>query len=209
MPLICLFGPDGSGKSTLAKILAKRLSDEGFRVRVRWMRGTHTLASILAKLLSKFNTFKGPANPYYSITIPSELRRLWQLIEFFSAIPIILLKFILPSLLGFHVIAERYTPDLITWISLVTNDKHYLRRLEARFLLALASKASPRIYVIASLEELLRRDKNMKADFIKSQLELYESISKAIGAKTLDTTGRNVNESLDEILDYLGNSASG
>ncbi|MGB9622287.1 MAG: AAA family ATPase, partial [Candidatus Bathyarchaeia archaeon] len=49
MPLICLFGPDGSGKSTLARALTKRLSDENFRVKLSWMRGTHTLASLVAR----------------------------------------------------------------------------------------------------------------------------------------------------------------
>jgi hypothetical protein len=45
------------------------------------------------------------------------MRRLWQLLEFTSALPILLTKFILPSILGYTVIAERYIPDFLAWVS--------------------------------------------------------------------------------------------
>jgi len=60
-------------------------------------------------------------------------------------------------MLGFLVIAERYLPDLVAWISLTTNDEHYLERIEARFLLALASKVQVKVYVTAHFKELLIR----------------------------------------------------
>jgi len=68
MPLICLFGSDGSGKTTLAKALARELEDHGFNVRISWMRGTHTLASPLARFLSRFTLFRESDNPYYGIS---------------------------------------------------------------------------------------------------------------------------------------------
>ncbi|MEM1674070.1 MAG: hypothetical protein QXI56_04240 [Candidatus Bathyarchaeia archaeon] len=39
MPIICFFGPDASGKTTLARELACKLSNEGHKVRLSWMRG--------------------------------------------------------------------------------------------------------------------------------------------------------------------------
>jgi len=51
MPIICFFGTDGSGKSTLAKALTKRLNSENFRVKLSWMRGTHTLLRGLSEKL--------------------------------------------------------------------------------------------------------------------------------------------------------------
>jgi thymidylate kinase len=200
VPIICFFGPDGSGKSTLAKALAKRLNNNGFRVKLSWMRGTHTLASILARLLSKFSTFRGSDNPYYGITIPRSMRRFWQIIEFASAIPIILLKFILPSMLGYWVVAERYAPDFITWVSLTTCDRHYPERIEARFLLALSSKAHFKIYVTTTPNELLRRRRETSPCFIGKQLKLYERIASALHAHRLETTSKSINESLDEVL---------
>jgi hypothetical protein len=56
-------------------------------------------------------------------------------VEFISVLPILLAKFILPSILGYTVIAERYVPDFLVWVSLTTRDEDYLKRLEARFML--------------------------------------------------------------------------
>jgi hypothetical protein len=77
---------------------------------------------MLAKFLSKFATFKGPNNPYYGISIPSHMKRLWQLIEFISALPVLLVRFMLPSFLGYTVVAERYIPDFLVWVVITTDD---------------------------------------------------------------------------------------
>jgi len=205
MPIICLFGPDGSGKSTLAKLLVKKYSLRGLRVGLSWMRGTHTLASLIARLLSNFSTFKGYDNPYYEITIPRNLKRLWQLIEFTSAIPIILLRFILPSALGLWVVAERYLPDFITWVSFTTDDQNYYpESIEAKFLLALSYKAHSKIYVTATPKELSKRRKGTNPNFVSNQLILYGRIASAIHAKRLDTTNKSANESLQHVLSLLG-----
>jgi len=203
MPIICLFGPDGSGKSTLAQILAKRLNNNDFRVKLSWMRGTHTLASLTAQLLSKFPAFKGSDNPYYKMTIPRNLKRLWQFIEFASSLPIILFKFILPSTLDSWVIAERYAPDFVAWVSLTTSDQDYLESVEAKFMLALSSRANAKIYVTASLGELLKRREGVNPAYMGDQLKLYDKIALAISAKRLDTTRESVNKSLEEILVLL------
>jgi len=98
-------------KTTIARVLANKLKLKGLRVTVPWMRGTHTWASLLASFLSRFETFKGPDNPYYHISIPTSAKTMWQLIEFVSLLPLLLTRFIIPSVMGYVVIAERYTPD--------------------------------------------------------------------------------------------------
>jgi hypothetical protein len=55
------------------------------------------------------------------------MRRLWQLLELASALPVMLARFVPPSLLGRVVVAERYAPDLLVWASLTTGDEGYLR----------------------------------------------------------------------------------
>jgi thymidylate kinase len=204
MPLICFFGPDGSGKTTMAKALARKLEDYCFNVRISWMRGTHTLASLLARFLSRFATFRGSDNPYYGVSILNSAKRVWQLIEFISVLPILLTRFMLPSLLGYTVIAERYVPDFLVWVSLTTRDECYLGRLEARFMLALSMKADARVYVTASEVELARRRSGeVDQKFLSRQIKLYDRLAKLIKAYKIDTTGRSVEETLDSLLSLV------
>lgn len=201
MPLICLFGPDGSGKSTLARLLVGVLEGCGFKVRVSWMRGTHTFASILARFLSYFSIFRGFDNPYYGISIPRCLMRLWQLVEFISILPILFIKFLLPSILGYVVVAERFLPDFLVWVSLTTRDEYYLNCLEARFLLALSAKMNMKFYVTASKVRLMeRRGGEVDAEFLDGQLKLYGRMAKLLKAYKIDTTESSVEESLSQLL---------
>jgi len=205
MSIICLFGPDGAGKTTLAKALARKLEDQGFNVRISWMRGTHTLASLLARFLSRFTLFKGSDNPYYGISIPYGAKRIWQLIEFISVLPILFTRFMLPSLLGYIVITERYLPDFLVWVSLTTRNASYLRKSEARFMLALSMKADVKVYVTASETELARRRRKgeISHDFLSRQLKLYDRVAKLVRAYKIDTTGRSIKETLDSLLSLI------
>jgi len=199
--LIALFGPDGSGKTTLARALTAELRRRGLKPLIMWMRGTHTLASSIARLLSKFATFRGPDNPYYGISVPNSMRRLWQLMEFASVLPILLAKFILFDLLGYMVIAERFTPDFLVWVSLTTKDENYFKRLEAKFMLALSMKADVKVYVTASEAELIKRRKGeVNRDFLHRQLKLYDRVAKLVRAYKIDTTESSVEETLNELL---------
>jgi thymidylate kinase len=200
--MIIFFGPDGSGKSTLARKLREVLLGRGFRVKVCWMRGTHTLASLLARILVRFKVFSGSDNPYYGMTVPLSFRRIWQLVEFTSVLPIVLFRFILPRILGFWVVADRYVPDFIVWVSLITVDRDYLKSFEAKFLLALAFKTYAKVYVTANLEELSKRS-GASLNFLGDQLKLYDRIASAVSVYKLDTTAKRVDESLMELLNIL------
>jgi len=202
--LIALFGPDGSGKTTLARALTAELRRRSLKPLIMWMRGTHTLASLIARLLSKFATFRGPDNPYYGISVPNSMRRLWQLMEFASALPVLLAKFILLDLLGYVVIAERFVPDFLVWVSLTTRDESYFKRLEAKFMLALSMKADVKVYVTASEAELIKRRRGeVGRDFLRRQLRLYDRIAKLVRAHKIDTTKSHVEEALDELLGLI------
>lgn len=204
--LFVFFGPDGSGKTTLAEGLAANLRSRGLKPRVSWMRGSHTLASILARALSNFDSFKGTQNPYYGVTIPSKMRRLWQFIEFFSVLPIILTRYVLPVKLGRWVVAERYVPDFVTWVRTTTDDSDYLRKPEARFLLSMSSRANAKIYVTASRETLLRRRPETNPSFLDEQLEVYAEIASTLGASKIDTTDKTPKDSVREMIIELEHS---
>ncbi len=206
--MLMFFGPDGSGKTALAEGLARNLDNRGLKTKLSWMRGTHTLASILARFLSRFKSFRGDLNPYYSIDIPIGMRRLWQWIEFVSAIPVIAMRYTVPMKMGKWVVAERGVPDFIAWVRTTTDDKDYLKRPEARFLLIMSSKAHMKVFVTASLEELLKRRPESDSGFVKRQLAAYDEIATLLCARRIDTTDKTVEDSLRELIDPLGNFPS-
>jgi len=203
MPLICLFGPDGAGKTSLAKALKVELARRGFNVQVHWMRGTHTFASLLARMMAKFPSFAGSDNFYYQISIPRRLLHVWQFVEFVSMLPVLLIRFLLPSLLGIFVIAERYIPDFLVWVTLTTNDSTYFGSFGARFLLSLLSKTGTKFYVTAEYAELVRRRNDVAPTFLKGQLDLYDRLANAVGASRLDTTWTSSDESAKVLIDLV------
>jgi hypothetical protein len=110
----------------------------------------------------------------------------------------------LPSLLGYTVIAERYVPDFLVWVSLTTRDEDYLKRLEARFMLTLSMKTYVKVYVTASEAELAkRRSGEVDQKFLSRQLKLYDKLAKLVRAYKIDTTGRSIEETLDSLLSLV------
>ena len=206
MTIICFFGPDGSGKTSLARTLASDLQRNGHKIRLSWMRGSHTFASIIARFLGKFSVFKGKDNPYYQITIPKKFCSIWKFIEFISALPIILLRFIIPDLLGSTVIAERYVPDFIVWVTLTTEDPKYYNSFASKFLIALALRSKVRLYLTAEYAELIKRRNDIDHLFLQRQLVLYEKLATILNAFKLDTTDKNVKESSEILWNFITNS---
>lgn len=201
MAIIYFFGPDGSGKSTLTKALAGKVHERGYKIKLSWMRGSHTFTSLTAKILSRFDFFKGSENPYYNIRIPQNLKKFWQFLEFLSALPVIICGFLIPSFMGYWILADRYTLDLVVWIFLITHDYHFFERFEAKVLITLAKRTSAKFYVTANLEELKRRTE--KLWFPKEQLRLYNKLAEIVNAHMIDTTNKSVDESLQEVLTVL------
>ena len=201
MVIVYFFGPDGAGKTTLAKKLAEKFHERGRKTKLSWMRGSHTFTSLTAKIFSKFDYFKGSENPYYNIKIPKNFNRFWQFLEFFSALPVIIGSFLIPSLIGYQVLADRYTLDLAVWIRLTTRDNSFLKRFEAKVLIAMSKKTNAKFYVTTNVEELKKR--TAKLWFPEEQLRLYNRLAVAIDAYTIDTTNKSVDASFQEVLNVL------
>ncbi|MEM1510018.1 MAG: hypothetical protein QW096_09165 [Thermofilaceae archaeon] len=197
---IYLFGPDGSGKTTLIRLFRNYMYVQGVYVYTSWFRGTHLLASLLARFLSSFRLFKGLDNPYYKISIPSQLRNLWVFIEFVSFIPHYLLRKLI-SLIVF-VLGDRGTIDFIVWIMLTLNYYYFPRTLIGEFLLRLASKDKA-IYVTAEPSTLLKRVIDTPTLFLLREIVYYRVLAKYYAECLVDTTLKKPSESLHELLKCL------
>ena len=197
---ICLFGPDGSGKSTLAKLFWSYMSSRGVYVHVSWLRGSHLFASVLARFLSHFTSFRGYINPYYRIAIPLKLRPLWILIEFSSLLPHYLFRRLLSL---FHlVIGDRGILDFIVWIIVTLDYPKFLSGLIGGFLARLAAKEKD-IYVKADPITLRGRVVDIPSSFLANEIACYNVLAKYYASHTIDTTGKTPRESLGELLKCL------
>ncbi|ADI31953.1 hypothetical protein [Staphylothermus hellenicus] len=204
--LICLFGADGSGKTSIARYLAKYLRSQGWNTSIAWLRGSHTLASILARLLSRFNVFRGNCNPYYRICISSSMRKPWIFIEFISILPIIFLKFLAPKLLGRIVVAERCPIDFLVWLIITLRDQRVIHSFWGRTTLSLALSICDKIiYIRADQEALLSRRKGFEEEYlIPAQLRIYDQLAEWLRTQYIDTTNKTVAESISEIIRIIG-----
>jgi len=200
MVIFCFFGPDGAGKTTLIKNLSLKLQ-KSHRIKLSWMRGSHTLTSLLAKLLSRLSFFQGSDNPYYKIRIPEKLKGLWQFLEFASAIPVIISRFILPSLVGYWIIADRYSIDLEVWIGMTTKDSSFFAKFPARVLTAVAQKANAKFYVKADIGTL--RNRTQSLPYPEEQIVSYDKLARLVGAATIDTTNQSAVDALACVLETL------
>jgi len=204
--LLCLFGVDGAGKTTLARYIATYLRIQGFYATTVWMRGTHTIASVLARFLACFSVFRGSCNPYYKICIPSSMKQLWLWIEFISILPIILLRFVVSKLLDRVVIAERSLIDFLAWLIVTLRWSRIIRSFIGKSIISLQLSLCDRaIYVRADLDNLLARRKGCSEKrLIPIQLQIYDAIAKALQTPCINTSRKTVNESVREILEIIG-----
>jgi energy-coupling factor transporter ATP-binding protein EcfA2 len=183
--IILLCGPDGSGKTTIARLLNIYFESRGIRSSVSWIRGSHTIVSVLARILKKFDTFKGTDNPYYNITIPPKMRSLWIFLEFISIIPLIVTRFVFKSFL-LIVVGERSPLDFIVWIISTTRTPRFVSTFYGRFMLALTIKWKT-IFLYAPIDVLCSR-RQSECRFIKRTMPAYIVFSKYLNMPIIETS---------------------
>jgi len=200
MSLLVLSGCDGSGKTTLAKLLSTYLSRYG-STRVFWFRGSHLFASLLLRILSRFRAFRGGCNPYYGVCISGGLRWLWIHVEFWSAVPYILLRALLSRVFDF-LVCDRGTVDFIAWVVTTLSYPRFVSTLYGRFLVRLASREGA-VYLYADRDVLVRRA-DVPADFVYRESAVYNVLVKDLARCRVDTGGLKPAEAAARILKCLG-----
>lgn len=164
------------------------------------MRGSHTLASILSRFLSRFQVFRWNGNPYYGISLPRRVVHLWWLLEYISVLPVILFRYLIPRGLGRVVVADRYIPDFIVWVSIITHNPSFKESLYSRQLQTLSRKDTIRYYITASEGEINRRS---EGEIMRLEEQKRLNSSLAVDAYKIDTTHKTPRESLREIVTIL------
>lgn len=208
--MVVLFGPDGAGKSTHAQRLVRYFRSIGCSSVYVWIRGRHTLAYVLSSFLMRFGYYKvvlGAGGITYKVFDPKvfpNLSRIWGIIELVSILPWIITKIYLPKLLGFTVIADRYVPDTLVYLTYWL-EKDFLRSFSAKVLFLFIPRSAVLIHLDAELEVLSKRLKYDTAtkDYLLFQRKLYTNVAKILGAVTVSTSKSDVNETFQRILKIL------
>ena len=206
--IIVLSGPDGAGKTTLAILVKSILEKEReLTILVHWMRGSHLLASILARILPRLSPwFRGADNPYYGLRIPPKARKLWILVEFASFLPYLFARKLM-SLFYDLVLLDRGVYDFIVWLATTLHTRSFLRGLLGRFLLALALRER-KILLYAPIQVLsLRAD--VPREFLVEETAIYLALSKHLDPLCAIDTSRSIREAVVSLLKCTGMVSDG
>jgi len=181
---ITLSGTDGSGKTTTTKLLLSHLS--GYSdVCVHWFRGSHLFASVLAKFLHNFKSFRGSCNPYYRICVPEGLRGVWVFLEFVSILPHLSARFLVKRVCKV-VVCDRGLLDFVVWLVATLDAPWILNTLIGRFLTRLVSRGNV-VYLYADIDTLARRA-DVPREFIVKELAIYNILARYLAECSIDTS---------------------
>lgn len=201
-PLILLSGPDGSGKTTLAVALKKDLENKGYKVKITWIRGTHTIAYLMTVFLKKIFKMHGNQLFYHNVYIPRKMIKLWVLIELISVIPLIIIYYHLSRLL-YVVISERSLLDFAIWVLKGLGDeKNIMRTFTYKIILILVNKYRP-IYITADIRHLIMR-KPSERFFIMNFYPYFQAFSKVFNLITINTSHYSIIQSINKLKQLIG-----
>jgi len=192
---IIFFGPDGSGKTTQAEMLVNLLNRNGVKTRKLWLRSLHTLAFVISTIAMHLLHLNSVFEFRQKYSHKKSFRRVWYAIEFLSILPLIVLRFRLPLLRGYSIVAERYVIDWIVSLSYLSRNELMLDSLLAKIVLKFIPRGSVLIYIDATFDTIYSRGRTEDSrEFIDFQRKFYTKIAQMLDATTIDTSEKTVNE---------------
>lgn len=208
--VIVFFGPDGAGKTTHARHVIRDLRFHKRRTKWAWLRGRHSLAFFLAEFFTKhgyFTLLTAPNGVSFKVFDPKlfpNFQRFWEVVEFVSVLPWIILRVHLPRILGYTVVAERYVVDTVVYLSYWLG-RDFLQHFTTKILLSFIPKDSLLFHMDAQTQLLLERARNdtVTTDYIEFQREVYCILAKTLSATTIDTSKYTVSEAIQIIHERL------
>jgi thymidylate kinase len=191
--MIYFFGPDGTGKTTHADLTVLYLRKKGYRAWRASIKQHHTLAYLLLKLLSSGNP-GGCTVSYHGFSdeLKRKIRTPWKILELISLFPALLYRVLLPQLLGYIVVCDRYVLDTLVSLSYFLDDKRLISGICAKLLASMMLKNTVLFYMNADTVTILRRKKcePLTPRLIEYYKDAYGALIKRLKLRTtmIDTS---------------------
>jgi len=194
--MVVFFGPDGTGKTTLSRITEAYLVKKGYRVSHIRLRSHHLAMYLLVSVMKKLKLIPSASSPRL---LTYSLRRYFKHSRIFTSlelINVVIWVFVNVKILGkmfFRnniIVAERYIPDFITDMLLIsprTGLLHFLARLMAPLM-----GNTIKIGLYANISDILSRkiDEELSYCYADALIRLYSLVSIFLGVDLYINTSK-------------------
>lgn len=184
--LIYFYGPDGAGKTTHAKIIIYYLKRLGYPVRHASVKFHHMFSYVILRLLYR------SSNPEWYKGFPYPLNRRvhlpWKILEFISIIPAIFFRVMVPMMLGYIIVCDRYVLDSLSTLSYFLKDSSLVDGWLAKVLVTLIPKNSLLFWMDGDVEVLLSRkaDESLSRELLNYYKYTYQRLESLVKARGLN-----------------------
>jgi len=206
--MIYFFGPDGTGKTTHAELTSQYLRKRGYKTWRASVKQHHTFSYLLLKLLSGGKNY-GQAISYYGFDdgLKQKIKTPWKILELLSLFPAILYRVLLPLLLGYTVICDRYVLDTLVSLSYFLDDQKLISSIFAKLLTSMIPKDSVLFYMNADTKVIIqrKRDEPITPKLIEYYKWAYEALMEQLKLKTItiDTSIARVEDVQKMVLQWV------
>jgi thymidylate kinase len=206
--MIYFFGSDGTGKTTHADMVSMYLNKKGFKTRRASIKQHHTLSFLFLKLLAGRGS-EGQAINYYGFHggLTGRIKTPWKILELVSLVPAVFYRVLLPSLLGYVVVCDRYLLDTLVTLSYFLKEPKIISGVLAGVLVNLIPKNSFLVYFEADTNVILQRKKDepLTKQLIEYYKNGYRRLIRRSGLEmvSIDTSVNSVQEVQARILPFI------
>ncbi|MEM1646305.1 MAG: hypothetical protein QXL96_10695 [Ignisphaera sp.] len=209
--LIYFFGSDGTGKTTQAELVSSWLRRRGYKVWRASIKHHHSLSYIILKTISYGNPY-GKIISYYGFNgvLAQKIKTPWKILELMSLFLAVFYRVLLPLLLGYVIVCDRYVLDTLVTLSYFLKDPGLVTGVPIKLMVKLIPKNSLLFYLDAETKVILRRKKDepLTTYLIEYYRKAYRIVNKQlkvlnIAVIQINTTDTSMTDVYRIIVSYL------